>query len=880
MWTRSPLLLIRYPALLAAVMVAFGALAVASAAGPLFVSSTGNDVLAHNLDTYCPAAVGIQIGGSAILGPPTPPGRIPGWIGEVRDQQAALTRAAAETPELDAPVLTTLGSTAELHTIDGSGVASGRVVMRDGALSHVSVIRRVAGPGVWIADETAGQLGVEPGDDILLRAAGATVRERVAAVYRGLASGPITPFWCGLDSAIRPYDAFSTFVPPPFVLIDRATMATLYERMGEFEVTMDWEIRLETDGLTLARMRSIADSIAIQQQTDAPFGSRSLRSDTVDSEAPAIVAKVDQTLAGIRGPSTTISWAARAATLALVAAIGLFWVRRRRQEVDLLMARGWSPVSIGMKAVVEGAVWSVAASVMGLAAAWLLVMGRGRAGLLDGGVPTAAALQVALTAAAGIIVLGTATALFVRRDAGVRSGASRRFRAPWELAVLVLAAVSLFELSTRGGGSIEATGSAPPKVDPLIVVFPILVLGGCLVLAARGLSRLLPALRRVGAGWSIALYLASRRLASAPREVLGMFVAVGLAVGILAYAGILSASIGATVDAKAKVFTGSDASVTLSQPLPPPPSIAARTTLVRKRLQSTTVGATDVQMEWIDPSTFPRAAFWDGSFSDDSLADLLNAIRGSGPGATPVVIVGGQLPAEGTIEFQGVGSSLDYRTVGTAVAFPGTPPKEPLIVADQGSLPDGVPVVDQLWVAGHPAASSVEAVTSEVARVQRPGLVVIATATSDDVQGTGDFFALSSMLRSLQTLGLLTGLIALGALMLYAQAQRDERIVTSVLARRMGLSRRSDRRALFLEFGATVASGFLVGLLIAWVAARVVFAPLDPLPFLPPPPIFRVPWSLLGVTAAALVVASWLAAVLLERLTARAKVAEVMRVAV
>jgi putative ABC transport system permease protein len=131
----------------------------------------------------------------------------------------------------------------------------------------------------------------------------------------------------------------------------------------------------------------------------------------------------------------------------------------------------------------------------------------------------------------------------------------------------------------------------------------------------------------------------------------------------------------------------------------------------------------------------------------------------------------------------------------------------------------------------------------------------------------------------LTALGVLTGLIALGGLLLYLEARQRARSVSFALASRMGLTRRAHRRSVALELGVMLAVGSLVGAVFAWVAARTVYGKLDPLPQLPPPPLFRTPFFLFGLTLAAVVAAAWVGAWRVQRTTERAHIAEVIRVA-
>jgi hypothetical protein len=82
-----------------------------------------------------------------------------------------------------------------------------------------------------------------------------------------------------------------------------------------------------------------------------------------------------------------------------------------------------------------------------------------------------------------------------------------------------------------------------------------------------------------------------------------------------------------------------------------------------------------------------------------------------------------------------------------------------------------------------------------------------------------------------------------------------------------------------IELSAMLGLGAALGAGLAWIAARLVYGQIDALPQIPPPPLFRTPVGLLGLTAVALLMAAWVGAWRVQRTTAHARVAEVMRLA-
>jgi hypothetical protein len=93
----------------------------------------------------------------------------------------------------------------------------------------------------------------------------------------------------------------------------------------------------------------------------------------------------------------------------------------------------------------------------------------------------------------------------------------------------------------------------------------------------------------------------------------------------------------------------------------------------------------------------------------------------------------------------------------------------------------------------------------------------------------------------------------------------------------MGLSAGRHQFALALELGTMLVASFVIGAVLALVAARLVIVELDAPAELPGGPLFRTPWVLIGGALAGLIAASALGALVADRRAARANVAEVIR---
>ncbi len=127
--------------------------------------------------------------------------------------------------------------------------------------------------------------------------------------------------------------------------------------------------------------------------------------------------------------------------------------------------------------------------------------------------------------------------------------------------------------------------------------------------------------------------------------------------------------------------------------------------------------------------------------------------------------------------------------------------------------------------------------------------------------------------------GLAAALLAVVGLLLYLQARQTEREVAYALSRRMGLARGAHRAAVALEVAGMLGVALTAGTLLALSAAWLVNGRLDPLPQVPPPPLFTVPGGLLLAVAATLPLLAGMGALLVQRAADRTRVAEVLRLA-
>jgi putative ABC transport system permease protein len=316
-----------------------------------------------------------------------------------------------------------------------------------------------------------------------------------------------------------------------------------------------------------------------------------------------------------------------AVAVVMLLAAARSWLQRRSQEVTLLALRGAGPGALATKAVLELLPPMLLGGAVGLVGALAVVRTVGPGPRVD---PDAVAAGVVLVTAAvlgALIAAGLVVAGGVHR-VGVAIGraavtASRRWW--WELLVLAVAAATLYELRTRDSPLIDET-----RVDALLLLFPLLlIVGGAgllarLLLAARPLSWL--ATRLPTPAW-----LAARRLSAARARAALIVTGAALAIGIVSFAGTLSTSLRATAYAKQVLGVGAPQAVRLTEPveLPDLPSLQGISTVVTRTNETGVVrrGHTSADVLGVDPDTFADGAFWDETFADRPLDELLACWR-------------------------------------------------------------------------------------------------------------------------------------------------------------------------------------------------------------------------------------------------------------
>ncbi|HJV05537.1 MAG TPA: hypothetical protein VJ868_09780, partial [Actinomycetota bacterium] len=577
LWAKAPLVLLRYPGALVALIVGALLLALTITAYPLFVSATAGNLVEEQvrnplLTRY---GAGITYRARDVLLREGRPGE------RYRPRDRLFREMAAENPLLGTPVATVLGPNVSV-ALEGrpKRIRPGQLFAGTGATERVRILSgRPGDDGVWLPDAIARGLRARPGDRVMVRTvAGGSVEMEVAGTYRALHTQPRTGYWLPWDREIYGSQECDSFVaagcpaPPPFVLVPPEAMADTLAALEVRAATYAWQAPIaeghrlslddvrELEGFVAAfRARVSDDSTTVGRVFDCCHGGVGfgLGQDTeFFSRIRLVVEQVDERLGAIEGPGRLLQWAGIAVALTVLAAAGVFGLAARATETRLLVARGTGPFVAGMKAALEAILPALVGGGIGLALSLILVSTLGPEGALSSaawvGAMWGAVIAFALAVVAVGITSGVAAAGHHTRGEFHRSVLAR---IPWEVGLLAVAVLAYQGL--RAGGAVTGEGAAA-RPGGWLLLFPVALIGG---LAVAGGRLFRGAFRRLGPRsepFRPPSYLAVQRVAGAPGLAVLLFGAAGLCLGVFVQARTMVTSLEQTVDAKAKVFTGSD----------------------------------------------------------------------------------------------------------------------------------------------------------------------------------------------------------------------------------------------------------------------------------------------------------------------------------
>jgi putative ABC transport system permease protein len=550
---------------------------------------------------------------------------------------------------------------------------------------------------------------------------------------------------------------------------------------------------------------------------------------------------------------------------------------RRRQEQALLRARGANQAQLIRLSAAEAVVVGILGSAAGLAVAALI--GLATFGSVSFGADTGAAVGWAVASVAVGLAIAAATVLTPAwrdlRRATVAAGRAgvRRTRPPaWTrfgLDIIVLATCGvLFWLAGRSGYQVVLAPEGVPSISVSYWAFvapALLWIGGALfiwrlsdVLLSRGRSAVAVLLRPVAGSLSRLLsHSLSRQRAPLARAIVLLALTAAFAASTATFNGTYQAQ--AEVDAQ--LTNGADVTVTEAPGAAVPPSAAkplAAVPGVRAvepiQHRFAYIG-TDLQdLYGVNPTSISTVtALQDSYFRGGTVQQLMHTLA-----AQPDSIL---VSAETVSDFQLVVgdtinlrlqnaathqlSTVPFRYVGVVTEFP-TAPKDSFFIANAGYVTQktGNDAVGAFLI--DTGGRDTPAVAARIQALLGTSATVTDIATT---RGTVGSSLTAVNLAGLTRIELGFGLClaaAAGALVLGLGLAERRR--SFAIANALGASRRQLRSFVTAEASVLILCGLVAGTVLSWALSQMLVSVLTGV-FDPPPSSLSVPWAYLVATA-------------------------------
>jgi hypothetical protein len=867
LWVKAPLLLRRYPAVLAAVVLSIAFAALAAAAVPLVRAGVESESLSGRLRTMSPLAAGFEI-------------RVQG--GGARGdgaRRAAAVRLGRSVRFLGPPVLSSL--TAGAIQVSGTAAPGFAVVplARTGAIAHVRHVTPSAGSGVWIADSMAKVTHLRPGGTLRLTVQGFISRQRVvglpiAGVYQTLEADRDNPYWANWQQDIRNPDPDSP-APPPFVLMDERSLQRVASALSPV-VENRFEFPVDPHGLSFADAKRLEHQFrALREQLfatgGASLGCRPRVCETSSSLSAALtIAATD--VGSVTPTISLLSAIGLVIAFGLCIAAGLFLARRRSDEAHVLFVRGEAASVFATRTGLEALLPTLVGLTGGLGFALIALHALAPAGTVTGETVSAGAARAAAAAAVGLVCVAIgAGAAFPRRTAE-HERRLRVTRVPWEVVPLAITGVLLGLIADGRGVADDPSGASHPRLAVFLV--PVFAVPGVAGLVVRLLRR---ALARRGGGAPPEIFLVLRRISATRGLFVAVVVAAATSFGTFAYAAVLSTSLDRSVAEKAFVANGSDVQglidplVRVIEPFPFPVALVEI-----DDAYATFPSGERVDLIAGDPRALQRTIRWGDGWRDDPRRLLPKLASYAGPGLAAIATP--DAPASQSIVEQG--ARIPIHVVGHS-PLPGSTAGRPALLVSRAALHrvartarilDPPPLATgYVWAKGDPRRILPMLEASALA----PAYLTTLSHIYDDASAG----AAKRSYRYVKVIGGAAAVLALLALLLYLQARQRSQLIASAIVARMGLDRRRDAAALGLEAGGIVLLAGVVGAAVAIAAASPITRHVDALPQYAPSPVLIVPWTTLALGLAVVVLVGAALGAAAVAIASRADVSEALRVA-
>jgi len=571
-------------------------------------------------------------------------------------------------------------------------------------------------------------------------------------------------------------------------------------------------------------------------------------------------------------------------------------VERQANEIVLMRSRGAGSAQIGLLYMLEGLGVGVAGTVIGplLGLPLARVIGHASGFLsFSGGLPFAVTLEpqtyliAAVTAVtAFIIAILPALAAARRQMTAFRQEQARVTKRPlWQrlfldVIVLALALYGYWILRHQGSITADSSGSALAD-DPLIGLAPL----AFAVAIALLLTRLLPWLAAFalvfGSRSSVSLSVALRSVARSPRQSMGLVQLLVLTLTL----GVFAATIGGVVGANAsdQVMYGAGSTLRLQefnrdinafqayplgwhrqQPGVQAASMALRLESTTSAANTTSDGATTVNLLGIDPATLGAVIWFRPDFATEPLSRLLGHV--ANPSGRNAIVSDTFLSATGLrlgdsfAIVTSSGRTIQGRVAGHAAYFPTLDPTQtPFAIFNVTYLNAAVHGHEpgEAWIKTRSDPAYVETMLSQF-RAALPREIFAFEGVSAPFNAADD--PLRAGIYGVVSVGFLIALLlALLGFLTYASLSLQRRLPEFAIVRALGLSPGQLRGLLLCEHLFMLGAGMIGGLISGVLTSRLF------LPYLPiassimPPFLIAIPWLAVEEFLAAVLIVFMLA---------------------
>lgn len=860
--------------LLAAVVVAAAAPVMLVASADIWRAATEDDVAELAVDRVDLAAHGVDV---------TIETRFDAE--QVRATQASMEDALGVIPEITSPerfTYTLPGLTATgppLRPVGPTAVLLGR----DDAIEAIEVVEVADEPagGVWVTTWFAERHGLSVGD-LLLFEAGAIVDEQWNDVVQGGGARSVFPiagtyeplwspdpgqvlddYWSAVPAEVLPRYVRAFNEPNIELMItDEHTLlasgltgiARWQAPLSSIPTSFDELRRLRTQMRTFEAELVGTGSLSGDLTTMSVSGAGRPR---LTTELFDTVAVVDTAAARLEAPLTATQGVGAIIGLLAVAAVGFFFVERRRSEFRLLAAEGEGWPTMSARVAAQLAAPTLLGAGVGIAAALGAAQLLGPADRVEAG-------AITWPAAGGVTVVSLVLAAIVAGERGTRTLAPVDRRVARSTTIVLVGLLVLATAATRFqvGRTVSSDDGTP---DLVVIMFPVLTILSFVVLLLGVLIGLSSRSGALAERLPIEGFLAVRRIGNGSPGLVVVATALGLGTGLLVFSVALSATLDSTVDVKLATEIGGETSVSIIDDLPPDFVAPGPTTVIKTSDTQLSPGGGRARIIAIDPETYAAAVTWPDAFDAD-LEAVIDALSLPADESLPMVGIDGETVIEaGAFGFS---QTLPFRVVERVGAFPGAGETRTslLVLADAvdefALRASDFDTREQAAAAGYrlPTDRYRQRVISQASSSQLTAALDRAGVRYSDVVSRTDreqeprVVANRTAFGYLSLIGLVAVATALGALALYQSAQRRNRALTGVMTRTMGLPAARAAAVSVIE---------LLSLVIVAVAAGFAAAPLlvsalserfDPAPSRPPRVPVLVAWVPLLLAAAACVV--------------------------